>query len=202
MNYGFIYCLGNEAMPGIYKIGMTDRAPSQRCFELSNTTSAAKPFDLLCYGEVNDALRIEKQIHADFARYRINRSREFFALDYRAICDEFTSHTTMLAETPEGMLEAKRLSLMMGFYGAQSTAEKIEMLLAALNLAGIRIWSDGDIIRTSRLLSLESWMTGAVSGLKKDLLPVIPKKEPVTRIMTLLNSQKLAEQSAIKELDW
>lgn len=29
MNYGFIYCLGNQAMPGIYKIGMTERAQFQ-----------------------------------------------------------------------------------------------------------------------------------------------------------------------------
>ncbi|WP_137137356.1 GIY-YIG nuclease family protein [Pseudomonas asiatica] len=43
MNYGFIYCLGNQAMPGIYKIGMTERAPSQRCLELSNSTSAPLP---------------------------------------------------------------------------------------------------------------------------------------------------------------
>ena len=29
--YGFVYVLRNECMPGIYKIGLTSRAPSQRC---------------------------------------------------------------------------------------------------------------------------------------------------------------------------
>lgn len=202
MNYGFIYCLGNESMPGIYKIGMTDRAPSQRCFELSNMTSSPRAFELLCYGEVNDALRVERQIHSDFARYRVSKNREFFAMDYRAICHEFDSHANTLSETPEGMLEATRISLMMGFYGAESAEKKIEMLLSALKLAGVRIWHDEGTIRTSRPLSLESWMTGGISGLKKELLLVLPRKEPVTRIMTLLNSQKTDQSAAIKELDW
>ncbi len=77
MNYGFIYCLGNQAMPGIYKIGMTERAPSQRCLELSNSTSAPLPFDLLFYGEVANPQAVEREIHDYFSLQRVNDS-EFF----------------------------------------------------------------------------------------------------------------------------
>ena len=41
--YGFVYVLRNECMPGIYKIGMTARPPSQRRDELSAATSAPMP---------------------------------------------------------------------------------------------------------------------------------------------------------------
>lgn len=78
MNYGFIYCLGNQAMPGIYKIGMTERAPTQRCIELSNATAAPLPFELLFYGEVEDPREVERKIHEQFDLERLSCSREFF----------------------------------------------------------------------------------------------------------------------------
>lgn len=198
MNYGFVYCLANECMPGIYKIGMTDRAPSQRCFELSSSTSAPKAFDLLCYGEVNDALGVERALHDEFAAFRVNKSREFFQMDYRAIYDSIHSYADAVAETTEGVMESARINLKMDFFSADSVDRKIEALLAALKFAGVRIWSDEDRIRTSKQLSLESWMTGAIAGIKKDLITVIPRKEPVTKLMSLMRAQAAPE----KELDW
>lgn len=198
MNYGFIYCLGNDCMPGVYKIGMTDRAPSQRAYELSGATAAPTPFSLLCFGEVNDAQRIERELHAEFSAARVSKNREFFRVDYREIYDVFRSYSSALAETFEGSTEAARTNLMMHFYAATNTEKKIEFLLDALSFAGVRIWSDQDTIRTSQNLSLDSWMTGALVGLKKDLLPVIPRKEPVTKLMTLIKTQETSTQ----ELDW
>lgn len=77
-NYGFIYVLRNECMPGIYKIGMTDRSPSNRCEELSRSTSVPLPFEIVCFGETSDALEAERSMHEAFAANRINTGREFF----------------------------------------------------------------------------------------------------------------------------
>lgn len=87
-NYGFIYVLRNICMPGIYKIGMTDRAPSQRAEELSAATSVPTPFDLVCFAEVRDAFSVEKEMHTRFSDFRVSSSREFFALagdDFRDV---------------------------------------------------------------------------------------------------------------------
>lgn len=79
MSYGFIYCLTNRYMPGICKIGFTDRSPSQRCKELSASTSAPEWFTIEFYVEVEGAAQIEREIHAAFHEVRINSGREFFS---------------------------------------------------------------------------------------------------------------------------
>lgn len=78
MNIGFIYCLSNPAMPGLYKIGMTERSPSMRCWELSSSTAAPLEFDIEFYAEVANVLMVERQLHAALDRYRVNPGREFF----------------------------------------------------------------------------------------------------------------------------
>lgn len=87
VNYGFVYVLRNDCMPGIYKIGMTDRAPSQRCEELSRSTSVPKRFDVVCFAEVDDAKAVERGLHEAFARSRVSRDREFFRLDKAGVTD-------------------------------------------------------------------------------------------------------------------
>lgn len=79
MNIGFIYCLTNHYMPGICKIGRTERSPSQRCKELSDSTSAPSQFDIQFYVEVDNSLMVERAIHAAFDQQRINERREFFS---------------------------------------------------------------------------------------------------------------------------
>ena len=78
MNYGFIYCLTNHCMPGICKIGFTDRSPSQRCKELSSSTSARDRFEIAFYAEFEGAHALERQVHAAFDAVRVSSSREFF----------------------------------------------------------------------------------------------------------------------------
>lgn len=88
MDYGFVYVLGNDAMPGIYKIGFTERAPSARIGELSKSTAAALPFDLICYGEFEDARVVEYEMHKRFEDRRVNESREFFYGPLRDIVED------------------------------------------------------------------------------------------------------------------
>lgn len=75
---GFVYILGNRAMPGIFKIGMTMYAPSRRCLELSSSTSVPLPFEVLAYGEVENPSELENVLHSSFMDYRVSASREFF----------------------------------------------------------------------------------------------------------------------------
>lgn len=79
-NYGFVYVLRNVCMPGIYKIGMTDRAPSQRAEELSSGTAVPTAFEVVCFAEVDEAVKVEREIHARLAEFRVEPNREFFAL--------------------------------------------------------------------------------------------------------------------------
>jgi hypothetical protein len=79
MNIGFIYCLTNRHMPGICKIGRTDRSPTQRLKELSSSTSAPVEFDIEFYVEVDNSTLMERRIHQAFDYARVNPCREFFS---------------------------------------------------------------------------------------------------------------------------
>ena len=78
-----VYALINPAMPGIVKIGKTDRDnPKVRMKELY-TTGVPLPFECPIAVEVEDeqAVRLEKALHRAFSPYRINPSREFFEIE-------------------------------------------------------------------------------------------------------------------------
>jgi hypothetical protein len=78
MAYGFVYVLANRAMPGIYKVGRTDRAPRERMDELSRSTAVPYEFDLVLYAQVDDAVTAEAELHTELKFCRVNKSREFF----------------------------------------------------------------------------------------------------------------------------
>lgn len=77
-NLGFVYILTNQHMPGIYKVGCTERSPHARAEELSKPTGVPSPFKVLAYIEVNDFQVVERDVHKWLAEYRISESREFF----------------------------------------------------------------------------------------------------------------------------
>lgn len=78
MSFGFVYVLRNESMPGIYKVGFTFRSPSLRARELSAATGVPTHFQLVCYGEYEDARDVEAEMHSRLADQRVSESREFF----------------------------------------------------------------------------------------------------------------------------
>lgn len=75
---GWIYVLGNEAMPGLYKIGMTTNSPEKRAAELSNGSGVPKKFYVEKAFMSDAPAHHEREIHRLLARYRINDGREFF----------------------------------------------------------------------------------------------------------------------------
>ena len=78
-----VYVLTNPAMPGIVKIGMTDRPDVQRRMGDLYTTGVPLPFDCVIAREIVDreAVEIENALHTAFGPNRINPSREFFQLE-------------------------------------------------------------------------------------------------------------------------
>lgn len=82
--YGYVYVLKNARMPGLIKIGMTERDDyEQRINELNRQTGVPVAFDVVyaCKVKREDARRIEKALHKAFSTDRINKNREFFEMD-------------------------------------------------------------------------------------------------------------------------
>ena len=78
-----VYVLTNPAMPGIVKIGKTNREdPRVRMNELYST-GVPLPFECAIAVDTDDerAANLERALHTAFAPYRLNPSREFFEIE-------------------------------------------------------------------------------------------------------------------------
>ena len=78
-----VYVLTNPAIPGLVKIGMTDRDDVQHRMRDLYTTGVPLPFECVIAREIEDraALDIEAALHTAFGPNRVNASREFFQID-------------------------------------------------------------------------------------------------------------------------
>lgn len=76
--YGFVYLLGNPAMPCYYKIGSTQGSPHSRARELSAASGVPRPFVVALYIECTDCRAVEKRLHMELGDYRATNQREFF----------------------------------------------------------------------------------------------------------------------------
>jgi hypothetical protein len=79
MSAGYIYVLSNSAMPGLLKIGITNRDVKERVGELSAASGVPKPFEIEYYCLTSDMEEIEKQIHEHFSSVRVS-GKEFFSV--------------------------------------------------------------------------------------------------------------------------
>lgn len=75
---GWVYVLSNEAMPGIFKIGMTTNTPEVRARELSQGSGVPMQFVVEKAFFSDNPRADEAEIHEYLAPCRINASREFF----------------------------------------------------------------------------------------------------------------------------
>lgn len=79
---GIVYVLSNPAMPGIIKIGFTEKQDAEeRAAELSRSTSVPMPFVIEYEQLVENPLQYERLIHARLDQYRISKDKEFFKYD-------------------------------------------------------------------------------------------------------------------------
>ena len=82
MTDGYIYCFSNPSMPGILKVGMTERTPEARLSE-ANTSDTWRPptsYKIEFAKKVSNASQKEKTLHTLLEQYtdRIHPRREFF----------------------------------------------------------------------------------------------------------------------------
>lgn len=77
---GFIYLLVNPSMPGMVKIGKTNRDPPQRVAELTSATGVPTPFMLVFKLHVVNAGLAERLVHErlESLGHRVSENREFF----------------------------------------------------------------------------------------------------------------------------
>ncbi|MFD0269782.1 GIY-YIG nuclease family protein [Streptomyces sp. NPDC127106] len=81
-DHGFIYILSTREMPGILKVGYTDRDVATRAREISSSTGVPIPYGARGAWMVPHARRVESDLHALLAEYRLRGDREFFSMDY------------------------------------------------------------------------------------------------------------------------
>lgn len=79
---GYVYCFANDSMPGILKIGMTERSPEERLSEANaaDTWRPPSPYYIVCSKKVNNPKEKEKKNHAFLKEERVQTNREFFRI--------------------------------------------------------------------------------------------------------------------------
>ncbi|MFN3869134.1 MAG: GIY-YIG nuclease family protein [Hyphomicrobiaceae bacterium] len=76
-----VYLLTSPVMPGLVKIGCTERAIEDRMRELAASSAVPLPFECFLAVDVgSEAAEVERALHEAFADKRLNPRREFFEL--------------------------------------------------------------------------------------------------------------------------
>lgn len=83
MSSGYIYVLSNKSMPGLLKIGRTDRRPETRAKELTSATGVPIAFEIEFSVLVSDSIAAESFIHRTLETkgLRLAQNREFFKIN-------------------------------------------------------------------------------------------------------------------------
>ena len=87
-DYGYVYCISNPCMPGIYKIGMTERTPNERLKEANRSnTWIPLPFTIEFSKYVSNPRQKELTIHKLLEKFseRVNQAREFFQITLKDV---------------------------------------------------------------------------------------------------------------------
>jgi hypothetical protein len=77
MSQGHCYLLTNPYMPGLVKIGRTDRSPYVRAAELSEPSGVPGRYVVERVWSVPDTQAAECRVHAAFTRFRVPGSEHF-----------------------------------------------------------------------------------------------------------------------------
>lgn len=78
MALGYVYVLSNPSISSGLKVVFTTRNVEGRAKELSSSTGVPQPF-VIEYWRITDSVeKIERLVHQDLEKVRLNHNREFF----------------------------------------------------------------------------------------------------------------------------
>jgi hypothetical protein len=79
---GWVYAFETPSMPGIVKIGATDRDPVERLHEANDPDTWRPPeaYRIAWAIEADSPFAVERRVHTELAELRINPRREFFRI--------------------------------------------------------------------------------------------------------------------------
>jgi hypothetical protein len=72
-NEGYIYILENHSIPGILKIGYTDRSVQDRIREINSATGVITPWYSISHYHCKSPKHIETLVHQSLSSYRVNK---------------------------------------------------------------------------------------------------------------------------------
>ena len=72
-NEGYVYVLENHGIPGILKIGYTDRAVQDRIREINSGTGVVTPWYSISHFHCKSPKHIETLVHQSLSTYRVNK---------------------------------------------------------------------------------------------------------------------------------
>ena len=81
--FGYVYCMSNKSLPGVYKIG--------RCGDIverqKHLSGTSIPYEYHCEFSiyVDDCVKVEAKIHKILSAFRVNPKREFFKVSLKYI---------------------------------------------------------------------------------------------------------------------
>lgn len=156
MEQGIVYVLTNPCMPGIVKIGMSEKCDIDQRMKDLYSTGVPLPFEcqFACKVKVTDCRKIERALHTAFAPQRVNTNREFFRIvpEQAIAILELFHHEDVTEEvaqeiendlTPEDKAAQER---------SRSKRPPLDFLEMGLQVGDTLVWKDDPTV-TVRILS-------------------------------------------------
>jgi hypothetical protein len=84
---GHIYVLQNTSVPGIFKIGFTERSVTDRLNEINKATGVITPWQVRDFWFTQEPYLAEQEIHDLLSDYRVEDNREGFAVNFTVARD-------------------------------------------------------------------------------------------------------------------
>lgn len=84
---GFVYVLFNPNMPGILKIGFTNKSVEERVKEINSATGVISKYEISFIYECRNAYSLEQLVHSELEQngLRVNTRREGFKVELNKV---------------------------------------------------------------------------------------------------------------------